>query len=238
MGMNSSDSDRGKDAAGEAKDGDARELEELAAMLRRGKAAVFVDYRDNREKTGDYGEQVRKALAAARRESRPRRLRFPITTIGSCIAAAVALVVWLGVPPRDSGLSDVTVTSFLTADSGIAPPLLRSGDADTLGDWLDAAKSGAAAVLEADRVHVGAPGKFAGPSSEFLRNARTPFVLALEEADSGGEKCLALRLYASGGGKVLAEKLIIPSAEDDVGATVKKEARELVRQFAARAGNS
>ncbi len=215
---------------GDARDEDAREIEELATMLRRGKAAVFSEHRDKREEREDHGPQVRKALAAARRASRPRRLRFPVM-VGTCAAAAVAaLVVWLGVLPQNARPPDVTVVSFVTAESDIAPPLMRGGEAESVGDWLRAAREGAAAVRGADQVRVAEPGNHAGPTNEFLRGAKTSFLLTLEEAERNGEKCLAVRLYSVKTEKMLAERLIFPPDEDDVGAAVDAAAKDMLRQ--------
>lgn len=237
MAMDASGSNHDTDKAdvpagtGEAKDDDARELEALGQMLRRGKAAIFVDHRDRREESADCGEQARRALAAARQASRPRRLRFPTMAIGTCVAAAAALlVIWIGVLPRDAGLSGVTVANFVSTDSDIAPPLLRSGDADSVDNWLQAAQRGVAAVRGADQVRVAEPGRSVGPSPEFLRNVKTPTLLTLEEVEQGGEKCLAVRLYSTKTGKMLAENLVFPAEEDNAGAAVEKAAKELARR--------
>lgn len=217
--------------AGDAKDEGARELEELAMMLWLGKAVIFSDYRDKRDEKESCSAQVQKALAAARQASRPRHLRFPVMAIGSCVVAAVAvLVVWLGVLPRDSELPGVTVVSFVTAESDIAPPLMRSGDAESVENWLRAAREGARAVQGSDQVRIAEPGHDTGPSSAFLRGVKTSMLLTLEEAERDGEKCLTVRLYSVKTGKMVAERLISPPEKDDVGAAIEKVVEDIVRQ--------
>lgn len=217
--------------AGDLMDGDARELEELALMLRRGKAVIFSDYRDKQEGKETCGAQVQRALAAAKQASRSRRLRFPALALGSFVAAAAAaLVIWLGVVPRNSELPGVTVVSFVTAESDIAPPLMRGGEAENVEGWSRAAREGAAAVRGADQVRVADPGHFTGPSGAFLRGVKTSTLVTLEEAEKGGEKCLAVRLYSARTGKMAAERFIFPSEEEDVGAAIEKAVKDIMRQ--------
>jgi hypothetical protein len=218
---------------------DMDEVEELEAMLRRGKAAIFSDHRDGREETADNRAQVRKALAAARQAttqtSRHRRLRFPLTAVGSLVAAAVVtFILYLGVLPVNTAPSGVTVVSFLTAESDIAPPLMRGGESESVEGWLQAARDSAIAIRGADQVHDAESGSSGMPSAEFLSNVKTPMLLTLEEAERNGEKCLAVRLYLTQTGKMTAERLVFPPEEDDVGTAIEKAVQDVVRQAASQ----